>query len=54
MEKFPDVNIFNYHLGMAYKMAGDKAQAKIHLEKSLSDNKPFSQKSSAEAALKEL
>lgn len=54
VEKFPDVNIFNYHLGMAYKMAGDKYKAKIYLEKSLSDNKPFAEKISAEAALKEL
>ena len=54
VEKMPDVNVFNYHLGMAYKMAGDKAQAKVYLEKSLADNKPFAQKELAVTALKEL
>lgn len=52
VEKAPDVNVFNYHLGMAYKMSGDEAQAKIYLEKSLSDNKQFKEKELAEAALK--
>ena len=54
VEKMPEVNVFNYHLGMAYKLSGDKAQAKTYLEKSLADNKPFKQKEMAEAALKEL
>lgn len=54
VETMPDVNVFNYHLGMAYKMAGDKAQAKVYLEKSLADNKPFAQKEMAVTALKEL
>ena len=54
VEKMPEVNVFNYHLGMAYKLSGDKAQAKTYLEKSLADNKPFQQKELAEAALKDL
>ncbi len=54
VEKQPDVNIFNYHLGMAYKLSGDKAKAKIYLEKSLSDKKPFKQMNNAKAVLKKL
>lgn len=54
VEKRPNVNIFNYHLGMAFKMNGDKDQAKLYLEKSLADKKPFKQKGMAEAALKGL
>lgn len=54
VEKQPDVNVFNYHLGMAYKLSGDKAQAKIYLEKSLVDKKYFIEKTSAENALKSL
>ncbi len=54
VEKRPEINVFNYHLGMAYKLSGDKAQAKTYLEKSLADNKEFTQKELAEAALKDL
>jgi len=54
VEKAPKVNIFNYHLGMAYKMSGDKAQAKVFLEKSLIDSMQFKEKSLAEAALKDI
>ncbi|MFK5949937.1 MAG: tetratricopeptide repeat protein [Methylococcales bacterium] len=50
----PKVNVFNYHLGMAYKLSGDKAQAKVYLEKSLADGKEFKEKDLAKAALKEL
>ncbi len=50
----PNINIFNYHLGMAYKATGDKANAKVYLDKSLSNNKNFSAKDKAEAALKSL
>ena len=39
---------------MAYKMAGDKVQAKVYLEKSLEDSEQFKEKDLAEAALKEL
>ena len=35
VDKAPNVNVFNYHLGMAYKMAGDKVNAKKYLENSL-------------------
>ena len=54
VEKAPNISVFNYHLGMAYKLSGDKVQAKVYLEKSLADNKQFKQKESAEAALKDL
>jgi len=54
VEKMPEVNVFNYHLGMAYKLSGDKEQARLYLEKSLADNKPFKQKESAKAALNEV
>jgi len=54
IEKMPNVNVFNYHLGMAYKQSGDKAQAKVYLEKSLADDKPFKQKELAKAALQDL
>lgn len=54
VEKNPDVNVFNYHLGMAYKMSGNNAKAKIYLEKSLSGDKAFKEKELAQAALKDL
>jgi len=54
VKKAPEINVFNYHLGMAYKMSGDKAQAKTYLEKSLANGKKFKEKESAKAALKEL
>lgn len=54
VEKAPNINVFNYHLGMAFKMHGDKAQAKVYLTKSLADNKQFKEKSLAETALKDL
>ena len=54
VELVPAVNVFNYHLGMAYKMAGDKDQAKLYLEKSLADQKQFKEKELAEAALSDL
>ena len=46
--------MFNYHLGMAYKMSGNKAKAKTYLEKSLAGDKAFKEKELAQAALKEL
>lgn len=51
VDKMPEVNIFNYHLGMAYKLSGDKMQAKTYLKKSLADNKQFKEKELAAAAL---
>jgi tetratricopeptide (TPR) repeat protein len=54
VEASPDVNVFNYHLGMAYKMSGDKTQARAYLEKSLADEKPFKERESADSALKDL
>ncbi len=54
VEMLPKVTVFNYHLGMAYKMSGDKAKAKVYLEKSLANGKEFKEKDLAKAALKEL
>jgi len=54
VEKSPDTNVFNYHLGMAYKMSGDITKARLYLEKSLEDNKLFKEKVLAESALKSL
>lgn len=54
VEKNPEVNVFNYHLGMAYKMSGNNAKAKIYLEKSIAGDKAFKEKELAQAALKEL
>ncbi len=54
VEKSPDTNVFNYHLGMAYKMSGDTIKARLYLEKSLEDNKLFKEKVLAESALKSL
>ena len=54
VEKSPDINIFNYHLGMAYKMSGNKDTAKVYLEKSLANGKKFREKDLAKAALKDL
>lgn len=50
----PEINIFNYHLGMAYLAVNDNANAKTLLEKSLSDDKNFDGKAEAEKALKSL
>jgi len=54
VEQSPDISVFNYHLGMAYKAAGDKENARTYLEKSLDTNKDFEAKSKAEKALKTL
>jgi Flp pilus assembly protein TadD len=51
VEKAPEVNVFNYHLGMAYKMSGDNPQAKVYLKKSLASKDKFKERSQAEAAL---
>ncbi len=50
----PNINVFNYHLGMAYKAAGDKKNARHYLEKSLSNNKNFAARGKAEEAIKSL
>ncbi len=54
VKKSPKINIFNYHLGMTYKMQGDKEQARFYLEKSLNNGESFKEKELAEAALKSL
>jgi Tfp pilus assembly protein PilF len=35
VKKAPDNPTYQYHLGMAYQGANDKAQAKAHLERAL-------------------
>lgn len=50
----PEVAIFQYHLGMAYQKAGDKVNAKTHLEKAVSSDQPFSGKDDAAQLLKTL
>ncbi len=50
----PKISVFNYHLGMAYKMSGNKEQARTYLEKSVVDGKDFKEKKQAKAALKDL
>ena len=54
VEKAPDVNIFNYHLGMAYKAKDDHVNAKVYLEKSLANGKTFKGKDKAQKTLSEL
>jgi len=54
VEKDGNINIFNYHLGMAYKMLGDKSRAKEFLEKSLINAERFKEKNLAETALKNI
>ncbi len=52
VEKLPEVNIFNYHLGMALYKSGDEISAKAHLTNALANNKKFSGRADAEALLK--
>ena len=47
----PDVQVFNYHLGMAYHKSGDKEQARKYLEAALASDKDFPGRADAEAAL---
>ncbi len=54
IKKAPTINVFNYHLGMAYKASGDKNNATLYLKKSLSDNKKFNARVKAQQALKTL
>ena len=54
VEKDPNTGVYNYHLGMAYKMSGDKTKAKLYLENSLKGEKPFNQKAVVKSALKDL
>ena len=54
VEKAPQINVFNYHLGMAYMQAGDKVQAKLYLEKSIANDNSFMWEKQAKAALKSL
>lgn len=53
-EESPEINVFNYHLGMAYILSGDKVQAKDYLEKSLADEATFKEREKAKVALKGL
>ncbi|MBT8438589.1 MAG: tetratricopeptide repeat protein, partial [Gammaproteobacteria bacterium] len=50
----PDIPVFNYHLGMAYHKAGDKAAARTYLEAALATDKDFKGREMAESTLKSL
>jgi tetratricopeptide (TPR) repeat protein len=50
----PDVQVFNYHLGMAHQKAGNKEQARKYLEAALASDKDFPGRADAEAALNSL
>jgi len=50
----PEIQIFNYHLGMAYYKNGDKEKAKTHLEKSISGEAEFQGIEDAKQILKSL
>ncbi len=50
----PAATEFRYHLAVALNKSGDKANAKLELNKLLSDNKPFAQMEEAKALLKVL
>jgi len=54
VEQAPKIGVFNYHLGMAYKQAGDKTKAKLFLENSVNSAGNFREKEQAKAALKKL
>lgn len=54
VEKAPDVNVFNYHLGMAYKKAGDAIQAKKYLKKSINGKREFGKRKVVEKELDDL
>ena len=50
----PDINVFNYHLGMAYFKSGNKLEAKKYLEKAMSTDTKFAGRDIAEKTLKSL
>jgi tetratricopeptide (TPR) repeat protein len=52
--KQPDNAIFQYHLGLIYKQTKQISEAQAALKKAVSSPKDFKEKSSAEAALKEI
>ena len=54
VEKSPEINVFNYHLGMALNASGDTAQAKTYLEKSLMNGGKFKGMDIAKSTLESL
>lgn len=54
VEKFPNVPVFNYHLGMALYKAGDEVSAKSYLTNALDNNSNFRGRSDAETLLKSI
>ena len=50
----PTAAEFRYHLAVALNKSGDKANARLELNKLLSDNTPFAQIDEAKALLKVL
>jgi tetratricopeptide (TPR) repeat protein len=51
LAKAPEHPVLNYHLGMAYRKAGNLKDAKRHLEKALNAKTPFTGSEEAKAAL---
>lgn len=54
IDSYPDVNVFNYHLGMALFKSGNTTEAKKYLEKSVDDETEFRGRDIAEQTLKKL
>ncbi len=54
VDKQPQVALFQYHLGMAYYKSGDKVNAKIHLNNSLSNEQKFKGREEVIGILKQL
>jgi predicted Zn-dependent protease len=54
VSKQPDQPLYQYHLAVVYKETGQPEQAKAALKKALSSGRNFSERTLAEAALKEL
>ena len=50
----PDVNAFNYHLGMAYHKLGNVYKARNYLQKSLTGEKEFTGRDEAQKTLDNL
>ncbi len=54
VEQMPEVNVFNFHLGMALYKYGDETSAKTYLTRALANNSKFSGRADAEALLKKI
>jgi tetratricopeptide (TPR) repeat protein len=50
----PNMPLYHYHVGMAYKIVGDKEKAKIHLHKALAGKTDFDGMNEAKSVLAQL